>query len=308
MTEPFFQSSGDLIADRRYGIGQELAERGDVAGAADLFAQAVELAPGFASAWFALGDAREKLGQGADAIYAFRKVVALDRRDHHGASLHLIRLRAEGLREMPIDYVRTLFDQYAERFDSALVKGLSYRGPDLLAALVKEASGTIGHRLPFRAALDIGCGTGLGGAAVRPFVDRLVGVDLSPKMIEQARTKNLYDRLAVGDLLEFTRGESDAAFDLVLAADVFAYFPDLAPHMHAIARVLERNGLLAFSVETYVGDDVILGDKLRYAHSRDHVRAAIARAGLRQLKLNGASTRTEGGLPVPGLIAVAVRD
>src|SRR5262245_14473191 len=179
MTEPLFQSSGDLIADRRYGIGQDLAERGDLAGAADLFAQAVELAPAFASAWFALGDAREKLGQDADAIYAFRKVVALDHHDRHGAGLHLTRLHADGLREMPTEYVRTLFDQYADRFDTALVKGLAYRGPELLAALLKDASVTAGRAQPFRAALDLGCGTGLGGAAIQTFVEHLVGVDLS---------------------------------------------------------------------------------------------------------------------------------
>ena len=47
----------------------------------------------------------------------------------------------------------------------------------------------------FGAMLDLGCGTGLGGAAFRPFVDRLVGVDLSPAMIAQAAAKGLYDRL-----------------------------------------------------------------------------------------------------------------
>jgi predicted TPR repeat methyltransferase len=308
MTASYFQSSGDLIADRRYGIGQDLAERGDVAGAADLFAQAVELAPAFASAWFALGDAHERLGQPGDAIYAFHKALALDPYDRHGAGLHLVRLRADGLCEMPTEYVRTLFDQYAARFDTALVEGLSYRGPELLADLVKETNGTLGRRMPFRAALDLGCGTGLGGAAVEPFVDQLVGVDLSPKMIEQARGKGLYDRLAIGDLLEFLRHEADAAFDLVLAADVFAYFADLAPLAVASARVLERNGLFAFSAETYAGDAVILGDKLRYAHSREHVRAALARAGLKLLKLDDASTRNEGAAPVPGLIALAAKD
>jgi hypothetical protein len=46
----------------------------------------------------------------------------------------------------------------------------------------------------FGAMLDLGCGTGLGGAAFRAFVDRLVGVDLSPAMVAQASAKGLYDR------------------------------------------------------------------------------------------------------------------
>src|SRR5690349_15055206 len=116
MSEPLFQSSGDLMADRRYAIGQDLAARGDTAAAADLFAQALELVPRFTSAWFALGEARERLGQIPAAIEAFRMAHALDPHDPHGASLHVVRLAGEPLREMPADYVRTLFDQYAPRF------------------------------------------------------------------------------------------------------------------------------------------------------------------------------------------------
>jgi predicted TPR repeat methyltransferase len=39
--------------------------------------------------------------------------------------------------------------------------------------------------------LDLGCGTGLAGAVFRPFVERLVGVDLSPAMIARRDEKNL---------------------------------------------------------------------------------------------------------------------
>jgi predicted TPR repeat methyltransferase len=307
MTAPFFQTSGNLLADRRYSFGQELAERGDATAAADLFAQAVELAPEFASGWFALAEARERLGASSDAIHAYRKALALDPLDRHGAALHLMRLKAGGVHEMPPAYVRSLFDQYADRFDTALVEGLAYRGPALLLAAVEKACARIGRRLPFRAALDLGCGTGLGGAAFRTLTDRLIGVDLAPRMVEVARGKNLYDELAVGDLLAFVRHAGPDAFDLVLAADVFAYFADLAPLTVACAGVLARGGLLAFSVETHGGDDVILGEKLRFAHSREHVRAALAGAGLTLLTLEDAVTRNEGAAPVPGLIAVATR-
>ena len=57
-----FVSSGDLIADRRFEFAKDLEKRGDLAAAADLYAQAVEIAPGFASAWFALGEIAARLG------------------------------------------------------------------------------------------------------------------------------------------------------------------------------------------------------------------------------------------------------
>ena len=50
------------------------------------------------------------------------------------------------------------------------------------------------------AILDLGCGTGLAGAAFKPLAARLDGVDLSPAMIEKARARQIYDHLQVADL------------------------------------------------------------------------------------------------------------
>ena len=51
-TGPLFVSSGDLVSDRRYKAAVELAAHGDFAAAADVLMQTVEVAPGFATAWF----------------------------------------------------------------------------------------------------------------------------------------------------------------------------------------------------------------------------------------------------------------
>jgi predicted TPR repeat methyltransferase len=75
--------------------------------------------------------------------------------------------------------------------------------------------------------------------------------------------------------------------------------------LKAIAQVLASAGLLAFSVETHDGEGVILRDSLRYAHDAAHVRAGLAKAGLQLVSLESASTRTEKGVAVPGLIVVA---
>jgi predicted TPR repeat methyltransferase len=297
-----FLSSGNILADRRYELARRYAEEGDVAAAADLFAQAVELEPGFASAWFALGEARARLGERDGAIAAFRQALAADPADRHGAALQLARLgAADAANAMSPDYVRALFDQYAPRFDDALAN-LSYRAPALLLAAVEA---TCGGAKRFGTMLDLGCGTGLAGAAFRPHVDWLVGVDLSRKMIEEARAKGLYDRLVVGDVGEFLQAQDDAAFHLVVAADVFVYLADLAPVCRAVARVLAADGLLAFTVETHDGADVVLGEKLRFAHGALHVRAALADAGLSLCQMTGVSTRTENNMPVPGLLVVA---
>ena len=303
MAAPLFVSSGDLVADRRYQWALDYLKRGDPEAAADILEQVVETAPGFATAWFALATIREQMGNRDGAVAAFGRARDADREDYHGARLHLARLGSdEATPAMTGTYVRRLFDQHAPEFDAALVGRLNYRGPELLLKAVRELAG---DRLGVM--LDLGCGTGLAGVAFQPYVDRLVGMDISPGMIEQARAKNVYDELAAADLLEFLRADDADKYNLVLAADVFVYCSDLAPIAAASARVMKPGALFAFTVETHSGSGALLQDTLRYAHGEDHVRAAIDGAGLKLRHLAPVSTRTEKGVPVPGLLAIAAR-
>lgn len=303
MSGPLFVSSGDLIADRRYDYARGYAAAGDLSAAADLYAQAVEQAPHFASAWFALGEAREALGDREGARAAFERAKAADPQDRHGAALHLARLTgADPATDALHTYVRTLFDQYAPRFDRAL-EDLCYAAPALLRDAIAP------HATRFGTMLDLGCGTGLAGAAFRPHVDWLVGVDLSANMIEQARLKGLYDRLHVADIQSFLAAQraAGATFHLLVAADVFAYVGDLAGVCAAVAGVLEPSGLFGFTVETHDGEGAIVGTKMRYAHSAGFVRTALVEAGLTVVSLTHAASRTENRVPVPGLVVVARR-
>jgi predicted TPR repeat methyltransferase len=303
------QSSGDLLADRRFAIAQELLGRGELEAAADLLVQTIETAPRFALAWFRLGELRLRLAQTDEAVAAFQQVCALDPEDHLGAGLHLVRLGALPSGDMPAAYVRTLFDQYAPRFEASLSGTLAYRGPALLRDALATACAREQHAMCFGDMLDLGCGTGLTGVALRPFVERLVGVDLSAGMVAAAHEKRIYDRLETGDLIAFLHAEAreQRAYSLILAADVFPYLAWLPPVLGAAAKALAPGGLIGFTVETHAGDDVILGEKLRYAHGAAHVRGALAGAGLSLIVLDDAWTRSESGVPAPGLVAVARR-
>ena len=187
MPARLFLSSGDLVADRRFDFARDLQLKGDLVAAADLLVQATELAPGFASAWFTLGEIREQLGERDAAIAAFRKAREADPDDRHGASLRLMLLGAEKLSDMPPAYVRALFDQYAPKFESALVDDLGYRGPALLFKAVLAARHAVRKPAFFKRAIDLGCGTGLAATAFAREVDHFTGIDLSPRMIEKAR-------------------------------------------------------------------------------------------------------------------------
>jgi predicted TPR repeat methyltransferase len=307
MPARLFLSSGDMIADRRFDFARDLQLKGDLAAAADLLLQATDLAPGFASAWFTLGNIREQLGERDEAIAAFRNAIVADPEDRHGASLRLMLLGAEKLADMPPAYVRSLFDQYAPKFESALVDDLGYRGPALLFKAVLATRAAVRKPAFFKRAIDLGCGTGLAARAFAGEVDAFTGIDLSPRMIERARATGLYAELKVAEMVQGLTGRPDGGADLILAADAVVYVSDLVPLLREAARVLVPGGLLAFTTETHGGEGVILGEGLRYAHGAAYVRRAIAAAGLTLSRLDDLSARNEDNAPVPGLVVVATK-
>jgi predicted TPR repeat methyltransferase len=294
-------SSGDLLADRRYRYAEACLAEGDAAACADLAAQALEIAPAYAPAWLLLGRAREALADRDGAREAFGTALRLDPQDTLGAGLHLARLGlGEGAALTPA-YVRALFDGYAPRFERHLVEGLRYVGPALVAEVLPEEPAR------FSTVLDLGCGTGLAGAALAHRAGHLTGVDLSPAMLALARGKGCYDRLVASELGSFLGEEPAGSADLCIAADVFIYCADLAPVLAGIGWVLRPGGWTAFTVQSPAGEAPTLGPDGRYAHPDAHIRAAAESAGLAIRVLREAAVRFEGGGPVPGRVVAAQR-
>jgi predicted TPR repeat methyltransferase len=190
--------------------------------------------------------------------------------------------------------VQQLFDSYAADFDAHLQR-LDYRAPQQLALLLQP------HALQWRSALDLGCGTGQCGPLLRPWVQALHGVDLSSRMLDEARARGLYDTLHHADIATHL-ARTEQRHDLLVAADVCIYLGDLAPLMAGARRVLQPGGLLALSLEA--ADDSVsftLRPSARYAHSARYLRALAAEHGLQVLQLQPGPLRTEQRQPVPGL-------
>jgi predicted TPR repeat methyltransferase len=307
MPNRVFMSSGDLVADRRFDYGRDLQLRGDLEAAADLFRQAIEVAPGFASAWFALGDISEKRGDLDGAIAAFQRAKAANSCDFLGAGLRLMRLNGDPLAAMPPGYVTALYDQYAPKFEVSLVGELGYRGPALLLEAVLATCSAQRKPAFFHRAIDLGCGTGLAARAFAAHTDEIIGIDLSPGMIQQARATGLYSELEVADAAAGLTHRPDASADLILAADMMIYLHDLAPLIDEVGRVLKPGGLFAFTAETHDGEGVILGAGLRYAQSEAHLRGLLSDAGLVLDHVDLGSIRNEREMPVPSLVMVASR-
>mmetsp|Transcript_41056 Transcript_41056/g.86124 ORF Transcript_41056/g.86124 Transcript_41056/m.86124 type:complete len:322 (+) Transcript_41056:34-999(+) len=96
------------------------------------------------------------------------------------------KVKVDDSRTAPSEVV-SKFDSYASTFEEHLVKDLKYCAPLDVAKSASERIATTRNGKPYASALDAGCGTGLAGPHLRPLVSgSLVGVDLSPKMVELA--------------------------------------------------------------------------------------------------------------------------
>ncbi|NNU46756.1 methyltransferase domain-containing protein [Rhizobium sp. WYCCWR 11279] len=305
--QPHQLSSGDVIADRRADYARMLEEGGEPEAAAELMEQALELVPAWAAGWYRLATYREKSGRGDVAIEAYRRTLALDPDDIFGATLKIALLGGAAMPDQPPSrYIERLFDDYADRFESALVEKLDYSVPQKLAALIAST----GRR--YELAVDLGCGTGLLGPEIRGRVGRLEGFDLSQNMLAKAAEKQVYDSLAQADLSlapDLSSLFADAArhrADLVTAADVLMYLGNLESVFAIIGELAASGADIAFSVEDAGdGEGFHLAPSLRYAHSETYVRTLLARYGLEILKTVKSVIRKDGGKPVSGILFLA---
>ncbi|MDR3438434.1 tetratricopeptide repeat protein [Telmatospirillum sp.] len=284
-------------------LGQAERDGGDLPAALTAFTAAIDRDFSLLEALWLQGECLAAMGRSAEAADVLRLLLVRDPDDRFGAELALARLTGvSSPTAASAAFVRTLFDQYADSFDHDLVDGLDYHGPEMLVAAIVRSLG----RGPFDC-FDAGCGTGLAGVALKPFVRRLDGVDLSPRMAAKAAERGIYDAVEAGDMVGALAGRP-VTYDLVVAADVLIYLGDLAPLFRAAAGALRAGGGFVFTAESHPGEGSLLQESRRFAHSESCLRQLAAMAGFRPLLMENTSVRHDRGQPVPGLLAVLKKD
>lgn len=326
------KNPGDAFA--WYRLGNVREEQGRDMDAIACFERSVALDPGRAPAWNNLGSARQRLSRIPAAKAAYLEAVRNDPAlieprinlgrlaeargelaraaasyaaglEHHPGNPMLAHLlaaaRNENTTRAPAGYVAPLFDAQARVFERHLVEDLDYRVPDLLAALVRPA---LGARPPGAPVLDLGCGTGLMGAALADADVRLDGIDISPRMLERAGARGVYAQLMHGDIPEVLVMLDAARYAVVLAADTFIYFGDLAELFQRVERVLSPGGLFAFSVEGLHEGRWLLQPTGRYAHAPDYLQAMARATGLAWRSASPARIRRERQAYIEGFVVL----
>ena len=290
------------MADAVFALGEALHAIGHLPTAIAEFQRALRLEPALDAARYALGCAWLEAGEPERAAEIFADLAAMNSSLAPGAARKMSEVEAmrRATRSAP-GYVRHLFDQFSADYDRKMLGELSYRAHLVLRGLA-DLVGVTARDLDI---LDLGCGTGLTGEAFRDLARRLDGVDLSPRMIERARARNVYDSLVIDDI-ETALAAAGRSYDLILAADTLVYLGDLRPLFTAARNRLEPGGFFLFTVERKPEDGFELGPKRRYRHSETYLRQEAAGLGLEVMGLLDCTPRREAKTPVEGL-AVALR-
>ncbi len=181
--------------------------------------------------------------------------------------------RAYGLETA--DQTRDHYEAWAATYDEEVAGDNGYAQPERCAAALARilGGGPIGGPV-----LDVGCGSGLSGVALRDagFAD-LDGCDLSPAMLDRARDTGVYRRLFEADLnagLDADRGSYAAA----AAVGVFS-FGHLEPAtLREVLRVVRPGGAVVVGLNDHFWDeggfpaelDAIKADGLATVEFREH--------------------------------------
>ncbi|OGT20463.1 MAG: hypothetical protein A2V90_09635 [Gammaproteobacteria bacterium RBG_16_57_12] len=285
-----------------HNLAYVLRDAGRFAEAAGQFEQLVPRVPEGPkrhAIWYALARLYMTLERFSDARACFQRL--LDANPQNTSIRYWIDSLDHAARDRsPAEFVRELFDAHADSFDEQLLGRLNYGVPTLMVDALRAELENAG---PLDV-LDLGCGTGLVGQALGPLAGRLVGIDLSPKMLEQASQRG-YHRLIEGDLETAMAAEPAASFDLVTAGDVFVYLGNLDGVIDQTRRLLRPNGCIAFSVERASGDHGYeLHERGRFAHAAGYLDELAQRHGFASLRRDEIVPRREGGKDVAGFLCL----
>ena len=233
------------------------------------------------------GGCYTSLGQVDMAVKNYEKALAI--KPDYAVPQHMLNsLIGYTSKEPPKEYIKNLFDDFAERFDDSLVEGLQYRLPFLIKDLILKLHTT---KSKFEKAIDLGCGTGLSGKGLRDVSNNLTGIDISENMVAKARELDVYDSLIVGDIVD-TLNSSQEKYDLFIALDVLIYIGDVKSIFNAVRDCSNKNAFFIFSVESQMGDGYSLLKSARYSHSDEYI-LKTASDGFKLIESQEVSLRKE---------------
>jgi len=277
----------ETLVDAWANYANWLTGQGREQDAAECVLRAFVAAPGEGQPLVMRGMALARLGRRAEAAECFQQHLTLHPDDP--TAQHLFHACAgDAVPERASDaYIRAKYDDYADSYEAHQAE-MAYRGPQLIA-MAADACCATGLN-----ALDAGCGTGLVAHEIARHCSNITGVDLSDKMLVQAR--GLYQTLERGEVTAYMAAHP-TEFDLITAADLLIYFGALERFCQLAFNALRADGHLIATIEAPLNlpDGFQLQANGRYRHGEHYVAQSLQNAGFDRVDIRPDYLRIEGG-------------
>jgi predicted TPR repeat methyltransferase len=184
---------------------------------------------------------------------------------------------------IPLSIIQDYFDDFSKIEHSYLDYHASLTHSHFVSELLENISPDTAVDI-----LDIGCGDGAVGQMLQSKlkIRTLTGIDISAGMLSQARSKNSferpsYDLLSAEDYCEYL-GKNQQKYNLIVASLSLPYNASLTNNLQLCAYNLTSDGILVFSVEESLADDVALAkDKKSFCYSKRYIDGEVASAKLK---------------------------
>ena len=166
--------------------------------------------------------------------------------------------------------VKKNYDGWAPTYDDTLAEW-DYRAPEE-AAIILQSAIPKNSRI-----LDVGCGTGLMGVALRKanFSGPIDGIDISAESLSTAKKCDVYRSLRQVDLQEHIFDISDDAYDALTCIGVLTYVPETEAILEEFARVIRKEGKMIFTQRDDLFDERDVANKIESLIKKKIFSAAI---------------------------------
>lgn len=283
-----------------FNLGVINMQQGHIDLAIQNYQRVIQINPNLFAAHNNLGVAFLAKQHAAFALHHFEEALRLQPKNE--AINYTVKMlsKHQHLLSAPPDYVKSLFDAYADHYEPHLLNALNYQVPDLLHKALAHSTRLKPNSLDI---LDLGCGTGLCGVVFKSYAKTLTGIDLSEKMLEVAAQKNIYQQLADQDISQFLSTKNES-YDLIIAGDVLVYIGDLRKVFDDVNHALRPQGLFAFNTEICTEKEFQMNQSGRFAHSKEYLEQLAKEHHFVIKYFDVVVTRMQNNEPVQGYLYV----
>lgn len=286
------------IAQGHYQLAQALMQMGRIKKAIKSLKHVNSIKTDIPDVHLMLGQLLIKSGENKQAAEQLRHYIRLVPDDKAGAIMLLAHIGEEKIPDKPSEnYIQNFYGNYANNYDDHLVNRLNYKCPQIIFDSLKK------NKVEGNDILDLGCGTGLCGVAIKSLAKRLDGVDLSKPMLEVANKRNIYDSLVAADIYEFLSKKHNE-YDVVVAAGLFEHIGEPEQVFSSTFKVLRENGYFVFTTDENKSDDIGVNAAGFYMHGKSYLEEQAKKCGFEVISIESVSMWIENKKPVSGLIII----